>query len=245
MTALVGSAALTSLGQPISVPNYSFESQPAPNTFPYVNPMVDAWQKNPEPAFYQPAFGAYGIPWAGTAGVFLDVNPYVNRDGSQAGYLLAAPQVALFQDYSVSPAFNAIYEVGQSYSMTLGVFGKSSLAPGSTLELSLYYRDGQDNRVTVGSTTIAYDAAVFPSSGPLSLVDFSVNVPAVQATDPWANRNIGIQIASTVPIEQTSFGNWDFDNLRLTAIPEPNSLSLLVLGVCSAFVMRSRSRRSA
>jgi len=56
--------------QPITVPNYSFEAQTAPNTSPYVNINVDAWQKNPEPAFYGPAFGGFGIPWAGTAGVF-------------------------------------------------------------------------------------------------------------------------------------------------------------------------------
>jgi hypothetical protein len=88
--------------QPITVPNFSFESPSAPNSYPFVNTSVDSWQKNPEPAFYAPAFGSYGIPWVGTAGVFLDVNPYLNHDGSQVGYLLAVPQVALFQDYNRS-----------------------------------------------------------------------------------------------------------------------------------------------
>src|SRR5689334_11379132 len=78
--------------QPIAVPNSSFESQPAPNVYPFVNVFVDSWQKAPEPDYYGPAIGTpFGIPWIGTAGVFLDVNPYVNRIGSQAGYILGFP----------------------------------------------------------------------------------------------------------------------------------------------------------
>src|SRR5262245_60342337 len=123
----------------INVPNSSFENPTAPNAYPFVNVFVDSWQKAPEPAYYGPIIGTpFGIPWAGTAGVFLDVNPYANHDGLQAGYILGFPQVTLFQDYSSSPThdFNATFDVGKSYSLTIGVFGKSTLAPGSTLELS-------------------------------------------------------------------------------------------------------------
>src|SRR5689334_10702502 len=41
----------------ISVPNYSFESQTAPTSPPYVNTFVDSWQKATEPAYYGPAIG--------------------------------------------------------------------------------------------------------------------------------------------------------------------------------------------
>jgi hypothetical protein len=239
-------AVLPLQAQPISVPNFSFESPTAPSSYPFVNTSIDTWQKNPEPSWYAPAFGSYGIPWVGTAGVFLDVNPYVNHVGSQVGYLLAVPQVALFQDYGSSPThdFNATYEVGKAYDLTVGVFGKSSLAPGSTLELSLYYRDTSANMVTVGSTVITYSAAAFPGTAPLSLIDYSVNVPTVQAGDAWAGQHIGIQLASTIPIEMTSFGNWDFDNVRLDVIPEPAAISLLALGLGGMLVVRARTRRS-
>ncbi len=232
--------------QLIMVPNSSFESPTAPDSYPYVNTSIDAWQKNPEPAFYTPAFGGYGIPWAGTAGVFLDINPYLNHDGSQAGYLLAVPQVALFQDYDSSPThdFNATFEVGKAYNLTIGIFGKSSLTAGSTLELSLYYRDGSDNRVKVGSTVVSYSAAAFPTT-PLNFIDYVVNVPTVQAGDAWAGQHIGIQLASTIPIELTSFGNWDFDKVRLTAVPEPGSLSLLLVGLGAVLLARGRSRPSS
>src|SRR5215471_8228370 len=130
--------------QPVPVPNYSFEQQQAPNVYPYVNINVDEWQKAPEPAYYTPAFGGYGIPWVATAGVFLDVNPYANHVGNQCGYILAVPQATLFQDYTSTPThdFNATYDVGKSYTLTVGVFGKTTVAPGSTFQLSLYYLDG-------------------------------------------------------------------------------------------------------
>jgi len=230
--------------QPINVPNYSFESQSGVG-YPFgANPNVDSWQKIAEPAYFTPAFGGYGIPWVGTAGVFVDTNPYGNRLGAQAGYILAFPQVTLFQDYTSSPThdFNATFEVGNAYSLTIGIFGKASLAPGSTLELSLYSRDDVGNKLAVGSTTVTYSAAAFPITSSLSLVDFQVNVPTVQAGDAWAGRQIGIQLESTIPIELTSGGNWDFDNVRLTAVPEPTAMALLTLGV-GGLMFRARSGR--
>jgi len=231
--------------QSITVPNFSFESQTAPNTFPFVNIFVDSWQKAPEPAYYDAAIGTpFGIPWLSTAGVFLDVNPYLNHVGNQAGYILGFPQVTLFQDYDSSPThdFNATFDVGKTYSLTMGVFGKPSLAPGSTLELSLYYREGT-NTFTVGSTSIGYSLAAFPTNGPLNLVDYQVNVPTVQAGDAWAGKNIGIQILSTTPIEMATGGNWDFDNVRLTTVPEPGSIGLLALGMGGLLLSRARSWR--
>jgi len=230
--------------QSISVPNSSFELQSAVGFPQGANPDVAAWQKIAEPGFYTPAFGGFGIPWSSTAGVFVDSNPYGNRVGTQAGYILAVPQVTLFQDYDSSPTheFDGTFEVGNAYNLTIGVFGKASITPGSTLELSLYYRDNLDARVKVGSTVITYSAAAFPITPNLSLIDFEVNVPTVQAGDAWAGEKIGIQIESTIPIELTSFGNWDFDNVRLTAVPEPATLVLVGLGVGGLMLARLRRR---
>jgi hypothetical protein len=230
----------------IAVPNASFESQPAPNTFPFVNVFVDSWQKINEPAYYGPAIGTpFGIPWIGTAGVFLDVNPYANHLGSQCGYILGFPQVTLFQDYNSSPThdFNASFQVGMSYNLTLGVFGKDTLAPGSTLALSLYYLDDLNQRLTIGSTIITYSQASFPTNQPLQLVDYSVFVPTVQAGDAWAGKHIGIELESTTPLQLATGGNWDFDNVRLIAVPEPSTIALLILAAGGLFVAQRRARR--
>ena len=230
--------------QSITVPNGSFELQSAVGFPQGANPDVAAWQKIAEPGFYTPAFGGFGIPWSSTAGVFVDSNPYGNRVGTQAGYILAVPQVTLFQDYDSSPTheFDGTFEVGNAYNLTIGVFGKTSITPGSTLEVSLYYRDNLDTRVKVGSTVVTYSAAAFPITPNLNLIDFEVNVPTVQGGDAWAGEKIGIQIESTIPIELTSFGNWDFDNVRLTAVPEPATLVLVGLGVGGLVLARSRRR---
>ncbi len=246
MAGILAAGTLRLQAQPITVPNFSFES-PSGVGFPFgTNPSVDSWVKIPEPAFYTPAFGGFGISWNETAGVFVDTNPYLNHDGTQCGYILAVPQVTLFQDYNSSPThdFNATFEVGKAYNLTVGIFGKPSLAPASTLQLSLYYLDGLGNKVTVGSTTVTYSAAAFPITPSLNLIDYQVNVPIVQAADAWAGQHIGIQLESTIPIEATSFGNWDFDNVRLISeVPEPNSLSLLALGFGGLLLARARSRR--
>jgi hypothetical protein len=236
---LIAASALPLQAQPITVPNYSFES---PVTA-YVDINVASWQKNPQPDFYS-AFSGYGIDWLQTAGAFTGV-PYINHDGNQAGYILAVPQVALFQDYSTSPThdFSATYDVGKAYSLTVGVYGSARLFEGSTLDLSLYYLDGSGNHVTVRSTAVTYTAAAFPTTAPLSLVDFSVYVPTVQAGDAWAGQHIGIELESAIPLGLTSFGNWDFDNVRLSAVPEPGSATLLTLGFGALVACRFPRRR--
>ncbi|HEX5220846.1 MAG TPA: PEP-CTERM sorting domain-containing protein [Verrucomicrobiae bacterium] len=245
--AAVGVAALTAClntmqAQSISVPNYSFEQQSGVG-WPFgTNPNVDNWQKNAEPPWFAALSGGQ-IPWYGTAGVFIDSNPYGNLVGTQAGYILAFPEVALFQDYTVSPAFDATFEIGKAYNLTVGVYGKGSgapLAPGATLTLSLYYRNGLGDKVTLASTPVVYSSATFPSAGPFNFIDYTVSLPQVQAGDAWAGQYIGIQLESTIPFELTTGGNWDFDNVRLTAVPEPTALALLGLGLGGVFVARRR-----
>jgi hypothetical protein len=220
----------------IIVPNSSFES---PNTLPAgVSTTIDSWQKAPKPAYFDEA--TFGFQWVQTAGIFYDSNPYANHDGVQCAYMLSFPGVTLFQD--ASSGFNATYGVGQSYTMTLGLFGKSMTANANSLQLSLYYRDSGNNVVTIGSpTTITYNPANFPLTPPLNLVDYSVTIPAVQAGDAWAGKNIGvmIQVASADMLG----GYWDMDNLRLTSVPEPGVASLLLIGLCG-FVASRKTRPS-
>lgn len=250
--AVVLTVGVSLCAQSITVPNGSFELQSGVGQQQGVNLNIDSWQRPAKPAYFDAVEMNFGIFWIQTAGVFLHGNSYGNAVGDQAAYMFSFPEVGLFQDYDTvdwndaSPThdFNATYEVGKSFNLTLGVFGKGfsgNMTEGSLLELSLYYRDGTDSMVPVGSTVITYSAAQFANVPPLNLIDFSVNVPTVQPGDAWANQNIGIQIKS---LFGTGDGYWDMDNLRLTAVPEPATLSLLALGLGGWLWMRRNARQS-
>jgi len=252
MLGLCGALLTTIAGQAASipVPNYSFESQVATPQGGYADIRIDSWQKAPQPAYYDPnLFGGY--TWAQTAGVFLDnfvgnPAPLANRDGNQGAYLFALPGDGLFQDFNTtdwshsSPthAFDATFQVGQSYQLELGVLGKGGMPDGTTLMIGLYYGDSS-NPQTVASTLAVYSAATFP--GITSLVDFTVNVPTVQASDAWAGQHMGIEIVSISP---PSAGYWDMDNVRLTAVPEPGAAGLAFAALGSLWFARNKFRRA-
>jgi hypothetical protein len=218
----VGIVALAAWAAPLQagtiyLPNASFES---PVT-DYAWPQIDSWQQTP--SWTNEESGVF-LNQPGTS--FID-----NCDGSQAAFLFADPQAALFQDYdsidwsnsAPTHAFNATYDVGKSYTLTVAVLGGTNveipMPEGTTLELALYYRDSASNMVTVAATTITNNWALFsnPSNAPL-FIDFQVRLPAVKASDPWAGQHIGVQLLSTVSPEfEGAEGYWDLDNVRLVS----------------------------
>jgi hypothetical protein len=209
----------------IYVPNYSFESPVVAESFPYATNQVDEWEETPRPADYNPT-NFEGAPWSDFVGVFYNVpfpESYIsNLDGVQGAFLLAYPGVGLYQDYSSiggtntvpDHAFNATFNVGKAYTLTVGLTGSSDepLTPGSTIQLSLYYRDEGSNMVTVAATNVSYDTNVFTNI--TELTDFQVQVPGVRPTDPRAGQQIGIQLLCT-PSPELAGGYWDADNVRL------------------------------
>jgi hypothetical protein len=244
---LLGAAAVflisrsISPAQPLSVPNFSFENPTVPDAFPYVSTIIDSWQKNPQPAYFDP--NTFGFSWDQSSGVFLDnfagnPAPLSNRDGNQGAFVQDFPGAGFHQDYnsSASHDFNVTYTVGQAYQLTAGFLGKGALAAGDTLMMTLYYGD-YANGNTVGSTAIVYDPLTFADQ--TKLTDFSVTIPTVQAGDAWANQTLGIAIVDISGPERGQ-AYWDLDNVRLQAIPEPGTLGLALLGTLSWLGFRSR-----
>jgi hypothetical protein len=204
----------------IAIPNGSFE---APSTN-YVSVLIDDWVKPPKPDWYQEGGG---FLWSQLTGLFrnpIPANPsYIdNMDGDQALWLFAVPEVGLFQELgdSANPSqADALFEVGQSYQMTVGVIGGGGgMLEGVTLELALYYRDAESNQVAVASTAITNAASLFTNL--THFVDFQVAVPTVAAGDAWANRPIGLRFLSTIDISLQG-GYWDLDHVRLVASGQP------------------------
>jgi hypothetical protein len=209
----------------IPVPNASFESPVTPS----VDIRIDSWQETPKPFWYDESGG---FLWDQLTGLFKNTDPgesdhIDNCDGNQAIWLFASPEVGLFQGYDStdwsssepSHAFNAVYEVGKSYQLTVGIHvgASSPLAEGATLELSLYYRDAQNSRVTVAATSVTNTSSVF--SDHTHLIDFQAVTPTINASDAWAGKHIGVQLMSTIATPTS--GYWDLDNIRLTSLREP------------------------
>jgi hypothetical protein len=222
---------LSACAQLIPVPNGSFES-PATT---YITVALDNWQKPAAPGWFDP--NAYGFQWVQGAGGFLNTpvgksDHIDNVDGAQAAYILPIPGEGLYQDLT-----GAVYQTGISYELNVGLLGKG-MPDGNTLTLSLYYRDGGGNAVSVGSTTVTYTAASLPST--THLTDFTVDVASVPTGAAWAGKAIGISITAGAG---TGVGYWDLDNVRLVSTPEPGVMALAAVGSAVLLAAGRRRRR--
>jgi len=155
-----------------------------------------------------------------------------NCDGVQAAFLFGVPQVAIFQDYDTNApthAFNATYNVGKGYTMTVGLIGGGGGMPvGSTFELDLFYVDASLNMDIIASTTVTNTPETFATD--TEFIDYQVTLPPVKASDAWAGQRIGVQFQATPDFYDAAMwgGYWDADNVRLV---ETTPLSLGGAGV--------------
>ncbi|MBX3744769.1 MAG: hypothetical protein KF833_05620 [Verrucomicrobiae bacterium] len=202
--------------QPLFVPNGSFES---PGTS-FVETRIDGWQKTARPVGYDES-GGFG--WDQLTGVFRNPEPgepdrIGNLDGVQALYLFAVPAAGLFQD---AVGAGATFGIGKSYHLTAGMLGGGGgMAPGASIEMSLYYRGADGGQVVVAATNVVHDPSRFPN--PKQLVDVGLRVPTVRSTDAWSGRPMGIRFLSTVDPGRAG-GYWEIDHVRLVeGIEIPN-----------------------
>jgi len=202
--AAVWIAASGQAGQ-LPIANYSFEI-PAidPNTNPFMAvPVAPLWIELNDP----------NDPYSYNTGIFRNTQPnspngdhIVNPDGKQLAFLASLAGNAFLQELA-----DNTYQAGKNYRLSADVC-VSLYRPVWPLIIALYYVDG-GQRIDIAMTSI--------SPAPLtsnSLNRFFVNLPTVQAGDPWQGKPIGIAIraAGTGP---TSGGFWDIDNVRLTEYP--------------------------
>lgn len=219
----------------IPVPNGSFESPALPVVPPYASPVISTWQKAAAPAWWLGS-GYTAEQWDQSVGVFVNVGGVANADQNQLAFMFATPGVELYQDLP------DVFRVGYSYHLSIGAVGGGyGMKLGIPMEIRLYYRDPNidpiDERVTVGALVITNT-----NPGPVldKLTDYQLDIPVVSANDPWAGRNIGIQIIQTVSFADAG-GYWDLDNVRLVALPEPGAVGVMLLGAAGLVLRRRRA----
>ena len=185
---------------PVSIPitNASFESPVVdPNGFSAL-PFADGWTEIDVDTETSTNTGVFANPAVDSPGRL------VNADGNQLAFLGSQAPNALEQDLADT------YKVGCDYRLTVevgvsGMFPPSMAEPVDMLELALYYRDVND------MVEIAHQSLDATGLSSTELIDFSLDLPAVQSDDAWAGMTIGVALrAAGMP-----GGFWDIDNVRL------------------------------
>ena len=182
----------------IAISNASFESPVLPPG--YLGwPFIDGWTEIDNAPLGDSV----------NTGVFPNTEPnsfdhIVNADGNQLAFLASELGNGLEQHLS------ATYKTGCDYRLTVAIgvsarYSPATLEPVGTLDLVLYYLDG-NKPVDIASVSVA--------AGGLSstyLQDVSLYLPTVNAGDAWAGKSIGVAIRAG----GQAGGFWDLDNVRL------------------------------
>jgi len=87
------------------------------------------------------------------------------------------------------------------------------------IQIGLYYRDAENKKVTVAAMTFTYDSDI---GYVRHFNDVQLDIARVTGSDPWARKNIGVQLVSTLTLADLDIdtgragGYWVLDNVRLT-----------------------------
>lgn len=188
-----------SMADPIYVANYSFES-PELDAMYYITTTPTDWKEfNGSLVDSQNTGAFYNNP--------IDPAFVINAEGNQLAYLYGLQGCAHQQELS------AVYQVGKSYRMTVGVCISTYQPPpadaNEPIELAFYYLEGTEPNDLA--------TALVPRAGQSNVIlnDFSLYLPKIQPGNPCIGKSIGIVIRGT----GVEGGAWDLDNVRVTEYP--------------------------
>jgi len=237
--ALMMIVAAPAAGEPVTVPNFSFESPPVmrdeQNPFGAL-PFIDDWDET--------AVGPADELDQNT-GVFLNTDAPA-PDHITNSHLDRLAFISSLIGNDVRQELSATFTPGWTYELTVAVATSFTfpVGAGEELEIALFYFDGGVEQV-IASTLVAGSEV-----NATSLIDVTVSLPPVDADAPWADQPIGILIRPSTTDADDSLGEgfWDADHVRLEAtdarIPALSALAMTVvaLGLVAAGVMVLRRR---
>jgi hypothetical protein len=136
-----------------------------------------------------------------------------------------------------SQVLTSSFEAGRGYSLTVGVgrnYGNAEQVPAATaaLKLALYYLDDASTRQIVTSIDIFNNPATSLSAN--HMLDFSTPEFVVGGGHPAGGRPVGVLLTTIGP----AGGYFNVGNVRVSAVPEPASIGVLMAG--SMLLVRRR-----
>jgi hypothetical protein len=193
------------------------------------------------------AVGFGPVPLNIGAGVFdnpstVAAGQIANIHGEQLAYIFANSYASAVpgdpMDHAFTQILPATFEAGKQYELAIG-FAHAQAAPpaDSVLTMSLFAYDSGDPLV---EQLMAAETLTVADVNGAALTDFFTTTDVISGTA--IGKQIGIRISTqTAPKSPASTGQFDFDNVRLTAIPEPVGAS--VVGGVAILLFGPRRRR--
>ncbi|HOQ03953.1 MAG TPA: hypothetical protein PKY88_01895 [Anaerohalosphaeraceae bacterium] len=201
---------MTAQGASLFVANHSFEIpiiDPVQNPF-YAIPIAPFWTELDLDPLY-----------SSNTGTFLNTDPnspagdhIFNADGAQLAFLNTASGNAFLQTLS------SVFQVGHSYRLLVDVcpstrFPPRAQEPMDYLSIGFY----------AGADANDFHTILVPGSAIVRnyLRTFTLYLPTVQESDPWAGKAIGISLRAV----GQGGGYWDLDNVRVYEYPHQPDLT--------------------